>query len=397
VGSDGIRRLRPGTIAYLEMVAPLLDDPNSRSKWLFWLDRDMPWALSEGWSVEYWGVRSTSDRLRSWNQISVAGPRLPFRRAPRVVIAALAWSTHFFKTLFARRTTFLVARSPYLAFGAALAVGLRRKKPALMVRIVERIPSTARMYGAESMARRLDRIERFVLRRCDLVVPIAGFTRDVAVSAGVSEDRIISLANPPRSLDMDVIPNTADPHNPRLICAARLTPQKGIDVLVRSFAEVATEFPGATLEIAGDGKERAGLERLAEELGVQGQVRFHGWVPPPQIPSLFAGCLIAVLPSRVEEGHPKVLREAALAGCALVGADHGGIRDIVKPGETGILVPPEDVFALAEALRRLLRNTDEARRFGEAARAEAVKHFAGRGEALARIRQRVYALVNERT
>jgi glycosyltransferase involved in cell wall biosynthesis len=387
----------PRKIVYLEMVAPLLDDPASRTKWLFWLDRDLPWAMTEGWTIEYWGLRTTRDRLRSWGQVWVRGPKLPFRRIPRVFIASLAWSYHFFMTLLGRPGRILVARSPYLAFGAALARVFRRRPPPLMVRIVERIPSTARVYGTEFIARRLDAIERFVLRRSDLVVPIAGFTREVAISAGVPEERIIPLANPPRSLQMNALPNTSDLLNPRLICAARLTPQKGVDVLIRGFAEVVEEFPTARLDIAGEGKERPSLERLSEELGIAERVRFHGWVFPRAMPELFASCLIAVLPSRVEEGHPKVLREAALAGCALIGSDHGGIRDIVRPDRTGILVPPQDSIALAEAIRRCLRDVEEARRMGEAARAEAVAHFSGRSAALERIRERVYTLVDERS
>lgn len=389
------REAGPRKIVYLELVAPLLDDPASRSKWLFWLNRDLPWASQEGWTAEYWGLRSSGDRATSWGYLRVRGPKIPFRRVPWLIITTLMWSAHFFMALFGRRPGILLARSPYMGFGAALARVFRPRSLPLVVRIVERMPSTVRrVYGAGFIARLLEAIERFVLRRASLVVPIAGFTKEVAVRARVPEERILELPNPPRWGAVEAPLNTSDPEQPRLITAARLNSGKGIDVLLRAFAVVKDEFPRARLDIAGEGKVRAMLEGLARELGIQDRVRFLGWVPAQNMPLQFAGCLIAVLPSRVEEGHPMALREAALSGCALIGSDLGGIRDIVKPGKTGILVPPDDPSALARALRDCLLHPDRTRRFGEAARAQALAYFEGRERALAELRMRLYKFLD---
>jgi glycosyltransferase involved in cell wall biosynthesis len=215
----------------------------------------------------------------------------------------------------------------------------------------------------------------------------------VAVRARVPEERILELPNPPRWGAVEALRNTADPEQPRLITAARLISGKGIDVLLRAFAAVSDEFPQARLDIAGEGKDRAVLEGLARELRIQDRVRFLGWVPAHNMPLEFAGCLVAVLPSRVEEGHPMALREAALSGCALIGSDLGGIKDIVKPGKTGILGPPDDPSALARALRDCLLHPDRTRRFGRAARAEALAYFDRRERALAELRRRLYTLL----
>lgn len=83
-----------------------------------------------------------------------------------------------------------------------------------------------------------------------------------------------------------------------------------------------------------------------------------------------------------------VLVEAGMAGCALVGSDLGGIRDIVRPADSGVLVPPEDPVAMAEALRRLLDDRDEARRLGAGARAAALVYVGAREAALRELRQR---------
>jgi len=387
--ADESRRL-----AYLELVVPLLDNAQSRNKWLFWLNRDLPWALREGWSIEYWGVRSAGDKRASWQHLRVRGPRVPFRRFPWALLALLSWASHFRRVLFGRRGLVVIARSPYLGLGAALARTIRPRGPRLAVRIVERKPDLAlRVYGAKSVAGLLSRIERFVLRKADLVVPIAGFTRQVAEEAGVPSDRILQLPNPPR-WGSTTIGEAAKASPPVVVTAARLIRGKGIDTLLAAFASVAKEVPGVSLEIAGEGKERQVLERMAAELGLGDRVRFRGWIPAHEMPRFFGRALITALPSRVEEGHPMTLREAALAGCALVGTDLGGIRDIVLPGRTGILVPPDDQAALADALRGLLREPEEAIRLGKAARAEALGYFEGRDRALKGLRQRVYALAS---
>jgi glycosyltransferase involved in cell wall biosynthesis len=380
-------------IIYLELIVPRVDAPDSRAKWQWWLDRDLPWAIREGWTVEYWGVRDRENRVREWGPFRVRGPRIPFARFPWIMLLLLAWLTHFGLIVTRPRRGIVLCRTPYLGAGAGLARLFGRRAP-LVVRIVERMSSTAlHVYGSRLVSRLMDAVERFVLRRADLVVPIAGFTGEVARQAGVPVERILQLPNPPRWGRTD-IPEVAKAVPARLICAARLNKGKGVDILLRAFASVAGEFPGVILEIAGEGKERAALELLAGDLGIRERVPFLGWVRAEDMPTVFSRSLIAVLASRVEEGHPMALREAGLAGCALVGADLGGIRDIVLPGRTGILVPPEDAAALAEALRRLLGEPEEAIRLGKLARAEALSYFEGRDRALEDLRLRLYGLAS---
>ncbi len=163
---------------------------------------------------------------------------------------------------------------------------------------------------------------------------------------------------------------------------------KGFDVLLRAFAVLAPEVDDVVLELAGDGPERDRLEGLAAELGLEQRVRFHGWLPAGRMRDFFAGALVSVLPSRVEEGLGMVLVEAGVAGCALVGSDLGGIRDIVRSASTGVLVPPEDPVATADALRRLLADRDEARRLGAGARAAALAYVGDREAALCELRRR---------
>jgi glycosyltransferase involved in cell wall biosynthesis len=154
-------------------------------------------------------------------------------------------------------------------------------------------------------------------------------------------------------------------------CVGRLETQKGIDVLLAAFAAGgATAPPGARparrLWIVGDGSQRDALEAQASALGIAAQVRFAGAVHDAA-PYLWGADAFA-LASRWE-GLPLALLEAQASGLPVVAAAAGGIPEAIRDGTTGLLVPREDVGALAAALARIESEPDLARRIGyEAAR-----------------------------
>jgi glycosyltransferase involved in cell wall biosynthesis len=185
----------------------------------------------------------------------------------------------------------------------------------------------------------------------------------------------------------------ADGRDPLCVaCAARLVPEKGIDVLLRAWHRVVSHVPQARLEIAGDGPARAKLHRLVADLGIGDSVRFSGWLRPEGMSELFSRASIVVLPSRWEEGLGMVLVEGGLSGCALIGSDLGGIRDIIEPEETGLVFPAEDADALEAALVRCLRDAALTRRLGVAAQARAERYLARRDRQLDRLRIAVESL-----
>ena len=138
---------------------------------------------------------------------------------------------------------------------------------------------------------------------------------------------------------------------------ARLSPEKGLDVLVRALPLV----PHAQAVIVGAGREQASLEALGRELGVGDRVTFTGWVDDPQ--AWFGSFDVFALPSRIE-GFPLTVLEAMLAGRAVVATDVGGVTESVVDGETGIVVPPEDPEALAAGLRELLEDLERRSQLG---------------------------------
>jgi glycosyltransferase involved in cell wall biosynthesis len=157
------------------------------------------------------------------------------------------------------------------------------------------------------------------------------------------------------------------PTSTRLVAVGRLIPIKGFDVLLEAFGRARRELPELTLELAGAGPLDAELRAAAPE-----GVTFLGRVSP--IGSVYERNAVAVVPSR-GEGFGMVALEAAERGRPAIVAAVGGLPEIVADGETGLVVPPNDAPALAEAIVRLVRDPELVARYGAAARRRALSRF----------------------
>lgn len=150
-----------------------------------------------------------------------------------------------------------------------------------------------------------------------------------------------------------------------LFCA-KLQSWKRPQDLLRAFATLAE--PDAYLVFAGDGALRSGLESEASSLGISDRVRFLGFVNQSGLPDVYAASDILVLPSEYEP-FGLVVNEAMLCRCPVIVSDQVGAKfDLVRESETGYVFPVGDVDALAAVLRRALRDRQQLRRMGEAAR-----------------------------
>jgi glycosyltransferase involved in cell wall biosynthesis len=155
----------------------------------------------------------------------------------------------------------------------------------------------------------------------------------------------------------------------KLFALGRLHVNKGFDVLLRALALL----PGAHLSLAGEGPERAALEGLAAELGVAGRVAFLGW--RRDTGALLAGCDVFVCPSR-HEPLGNVVLEAWSAARPVVAAAAQGPVELIRHGETGLLVPKEDPAALAATIAGLLDQPARAAGLAAAGRAEFARDHA---------------------
>lgn len=164
---------------------------------------------------------------------------------------------------------------------------------------------------------------------------------------------------------------------PRLLCLGRLHYQKGVDIALKAFAAVLRHVPQTRLIVAGDGRERTALQRETEQLGLTQAVEFLGWIAPEQVPAIIGSANMLVIPSRWE-GLPNTALQAAMMERPVVGTRVGGLPEIVEHQQTGLLVEPEDVDALGEAIVSLLKCPQRSLQLGQAARAKVEKEFSWR-------------------
>ena len=148
-------------------------------------------------------------------------------------------------------------------------------------------------------------------------------------------------------------------------CVSRFDPVQRIELLVEALRRLRARFPRLVLVLVGGGGEQQRIRRLVFEGGVSEQVIFTGFL---ESPARIQPVLDLYVASSRKEGLPPSILEAMAAGLAVVATDVPGHRDVVVPGETGLLVTPEDPAALADAIAALL--TDPARRksLGQAGR-----------------------------
>ncbi len=160
--------------------------------------------------------------------------------------------------------------------------------------------------------------------------------------------------------------------SPRFLCIGRLIPIKGHVVLLRAFRHVLDERPDVTLEIAGRGVLEHGLKDLCRELGLDDAVRFLGHVTPVQ--RAVENSMAVVVPS-LGEGFGMVALEAMERARPVIAAAIGGLEDLVRDGETGLLVQPGDAESLAEAMLALAADPALAATMGLEARRRAIERF----------------------
>lgn len=169
---------------------------------------------------------------------------------------------------------------------------------------------------------------------------------------------------------------TAKAEPTRILYAGNLVPSKGVDVLLRAAAELRRRGVRFELKILGQGPAQTGLETLARELGIEGQVTWSPFVAQALMPREYGATTVTVLPSRGRaEGLGLTLVEALLSGSAVVGTAVGGIPEVVLHEQTGLIAREDDPVDLADQLQRLLSDSPLRERLTRAGKEHALRTY----------------------
>jgi len=228
-----------------------------------------------------------------------------------------------------------------------------------------------------------------MLNRLDRVVVNSLYTERQFVRLGLRAEKVIVLTP---GVDADKIAASAGDSSElscsrgasqavRLLTVGTLVRRKGHDMVLRALAHLAPRYERLGYVVVGDGPNRCALEALASELRVSDRVRFLGRLADGETYREMAKCDVFVMPCRLlkerfgEEGFGIVFLEAAALGKPVVAGRSGGAPEAVVDGDTGILVDPESVVSLAQALERLILDGDLRGRLGAAGLLRVRKSF----------------------
>lgn len=229
--------------------------------------------------------------------------------------------------------------------------------------------------------------KKLVLRLADVVTVNSEATRRAVLDLGSCEKKIVRI---PMGADDAVAPDVASvaslreslcgKEGPLLVFVGRLVPEKGAADFLQAVAILCGTLHGIRAVLIGDGPEREALAQQARALGIDRRISLTGWLSPAQVRMYLYASDVFVGPSRPApdgwiEAQGLTFIEAMLAGLPVVASRIGGIVDAVRDGETGLLVAPGAHEAIAEAVRRLIDDSELARRLARAGQELARSEF----------------------
>jgi len=199
-----------------------------------------------------------------------------------------------------------------------------------------------------------DRVFLRHLHQFDKVICVSDYMKRDVAARGFSEDRLQTIYN---GVDIPEVPCQDGDY---ILSLGRLVRLKGLDTLIRAMRHTKCQ-----LRICGEGPERRNLEKLSQHLGLTDRIDFMGWISEEEKRRMLCECRMFVIPS-VHEAYGMVAAEAMSYGKPVIASNTGGLPEVV--GEAGILVPPQDDGALAEAINALDGDADKRQALGGAAR-----------------------------
>lgn len=221
-----------------------------------------------------------------------------------------------------------------------------------------------------------NRLDRLVLKRFDAVGAVSEAVAATLRGAGMPGSRIKVI---PNGVDVHAfhdcrpsLPQLRASGAPVIGVVARLDLQKGFEYLLQAVRGLCDRFSGLQVVIVGEGPDRAAIEGMVQQLGLESHVTLAG--QRADMPGVYASMDIFVLPS-LNEGLPMTVLEAMAASRVVVVTRVGAIPTVIADGETGLLVDPRDTSALTQAIARLLSDSDLREHLARQARAWVEQHY----------------------
>jgi glycosyltransferase involved in cell wall biosynthesis len=283
------------------------------------------------------------------------------------------------------RAMVVIAQSPYEGASGALAKIIARAFGRRLGLVVE---SHGDFEGALFLQRRIiwpaayravmRRAARFALRRCDALRAISRATR-AQLEAHAPGRPCVQF---PTWTDLDVfrderISRREGGPSAEIVYAGVLTPGKGVDILLDAFSALSIEHPTVRLALVGAAVNRdyaAALRSRALQAHLGERVMFVGAVPQQELAGWMVRARVMVLPT-LSEGLGRVVLEAMACGTIVIASNVGGVPDLIRDRETGLLVAAGDANDLADRIDWVLRHPEPARAIAEAGRAFALQFF----------------------
>jgi glycosyltransferase involved in cell wall biosynthesis len=197
-------------------------------------------------------------------------------------------------------------------------------------------------------------------QRFNRMVVVTTYMRDELLNNGFDASRIEIHAPVPRMGDPNLRSSFSDRN--LILYAGQIIRGKGVDLLLRALARLKTPFECVIL---GDGNHKATCEALSKELGLSDRVTFKGFIPQEELKGYYRECSVVAISSVWPEPIATIGLEVMRYALPVVAFDAGGIRDWLKDGQTGFLVPWSDVDQYAARIDQLLQDKPLARRLGE--------------------------------
>ena len=340
--------------------------PQSRPRVLFLSRGRVQLPLSESLAPK-WAALEEVFELRALNAGSGGGDDrfVVLPEASAAFYASLPFVTA--REIRRFRPDALVASDPYVGAGALAGRWLARRAVRVIVELHGDPKTFTRLYGSprrRALAGLSDVVARVALGRADATRAVSSFTAKLVEARRGVPPTATFLAYSDLSAFADSPPAPV-PETRTIVFVGALEPYKNVAGLASAWRLVAAELPDARLVVVGRGSLQATVEALVRELPQN--VVHEPQLDPPAIARLLDGSRALVLPS-YPEGLGRVLLEAFARGRSVVATDGGGIPDVVTHERDGLLVPPYDDTALAQALVRVLRDLSLAQRLGAAAR-----------------------------